>query len=176
MWHNQVKAVPQWSLLLARSSGRRLNHSVNVEPMSERIPITPSISLDVTELSEEFIRSSGPGGQNVNKVATAVQLRFDAAASPNLPEDVRTRLIALAGRRADEAGLITIVARRSRTQADNRMFAREQLVDLIRRAARPPTARRATRPSAAERTRRLERKRQRSEVKQSRRTRPGDVE
>lgn len=140
------------------------------------IPITPTITLDDSELSEEFVRSSGPGGQNVNKVETTVQLSFDAAASPNLPDDVRARLLALAGHRASSEGVITIVARRSRTQAENRQHALKQLVALIQRAARPPVSRRATRPSTAARARRLESKRRRSAVKQSRRSSRGELE
>ncbi len=132
------------------------------------IEITDSIQLDESELHEEFVRSAGPGGQNVNKVATAVQLRFDAAGSPNLPEDVRTRLLALAGTRATANGEIVIVARQGRTQAENRAAAQAQLVALVQRAARPPKLRRATRPTAAARARRLEAKRRRSAVKQSR--------
>jgi ribosome-associated protein len=132
------------------------------------IPITPHISIDESEISERFIRSSGPGGQNVNKVASAVQLRFDAAHSPSLPEDVRQRLMRLAGRRITQEGVLLITAQRHRTQEANRRDALDRLIDLIRRAAEPPVPRRATKPTAASRRRRLEAKSRRSALKRSR--------
>ena len=136
------------------------------------IEITENILLNEQEIHVEFIRSAGPGGQNVNKVETAVQLRFDAAGSPSLPDEVRVRLLRLAGKRATEAGEIVLTARAARTQGENRVAAVAQLVDLIRRAATPPKRRRATRVSAAARAQRLEEKRRRSDVKRSRRERP----
>jgi len=126
------------------------------------IPVTDTIALGEEEIKEEFVRSTGPGGQNVNKVATAVQLRFDAQHSPALPEDVRQRLLVLAGRRVTTEGVLIITARRFRTQERNRQDARERLIELIRRAAEPPRVRRPTRPSQAARVRRREEKRRQS--------------
>ncbi|MDP8215212.1 MAG: alternative ribosome rescue aminoacyl-tRNA hydrolase ArfB [Candidatus Euphemobacter frigidus] len=133
------------------------------------IYITPAIAIPENEIKEEFIRSSGPGGQNVNKVATAVQLRFDARNSPSLPDDLRERLTRLAGRRINADGILIIDAGRFRTQAGNRRDARERLVALLRRAARPPRPRRKTRPTRASREQRLESKRLRSRAKRLRR-------
>jgi ribosome-associated protein len=129
------------------------------------IPITATIAIGENEIEEEFVRSPGPGGQNVNKVATAVQLRFDVLHSPSLPEEIRQRMIGLAGRRLTAEGVLLINARRFRTQERNRQDARERLVELIRRAAEPPKVRRPTRPSRAARARRLEEKRRRGEQK-----------
>jgi ribosome-associated protein len=137
------------------------------------IPVTDQISLDEAELDESFLRASGPGGQNVNKVATAVQLRFDAAASPSLPEPVKERLRRLAGRRMTDAGVIVITANRFRTQERNRADAQERLVTLIAQAAHAPKPRRPTRPTLASKRRRLDTKRRRAEVK-SLRSRPLD--
>jgi ribosome-associated protein len=132
------------------------------------IPVTKHIELDERELQETFIRASGPGGQNVNKVATAVQLRFDVRGSPNLPDDVRARLEKLAGARLTREGVVVITARRHRTQERNRADARAQLLDLIRRAAVAPIRRRATKPTKASRTRRLESKAHRARTKRDR--------
>jgi ribosome-associated protein len=134
------------------------------------IKVTENISIDERELQEEFVLASGPGGQNVNKVATAVKLRFDAAHSPSLPAEVRARLIRLAGRRITEEGVIIIDARRFRSQERNRQDARERLVALIRRAAERPKTRRKTHPTAASKKRRLEDKRRRGHIKRTRRT------
>lgn len=132
------------------------------------IQITGEISLDERELSETFARSSGPGGQNVNKVETTVQLRFDARRSPSLPPAVRQRLEELAGGLATDEGVIVITARRSRSQAENRADALARLVELIRRAARPSTPRRPTKPSRASKLERLETKRRRAMTKRLR--------
>lgn len=121
--------------------------------------VTRSIVIDESELTERFIHASGPGGQNVNKVATAVELRFDAQRSPSLPEPVRTRLAALAGKRISGEGILVITARRFRSQARNREDARARLAALIEAAATPPTPRRATRPSRGAKRRRLDDKR-----------------
>jgi len=133
------------------------------------IRITRGISIDEGEIRTEFIRASGPGGQNVNKVSTAVKLRFDAAGSASLPEDVRRRLIKLAGRRATDEGVVVIDARRYRTQERNRQDATERLIALIRKAADRPKRRRRTKPTAASKRRRLEAKRRRSQTKRLRR-------
>ncbi len=138
------------------------------------IEITPRIRIEESELSERFIRSPGPGGQNVNKVETAVQLRFDVAASRSLPEDVRQRLLRLGGRRVDSEGVLTIEAHRFRTRERNREDARERLVDLICRAAHRPKPRVATRPTRASKERRLESKRARSTTKRLRGGRPSE--
>ena len=136
------------------------------------IQVTPSIALDENELRFDFVRSSGPGGQNVNKVATAVQLRFDAAGSPSLPEEVRQRLITLAGGRITDQGILIIDAQRFRTQVANRQDATDRLVELVRQAAQKPRVRRKTRPTQASRERRLEYKRRRSKTKGLRRSKP----
>ena len=133
------------------------------------IHITPAISIDEREIELDFIRSSGPGGQKVNKVATAVQLRFDVRHSPSLPDDLRQRLTRLAGKRLTDDGVLIIEARRFRTQEQNRQDAISRLVELTRRAARKPRSRRKTQPTAASKQRRLESKRRRSDTKRWRR-------
>ncbi|CAK0768693.1 Peptidyl-tRNA hydrolase ArfB [uncultured Gammaproteobacteria bacterium] len=132
------------------------------------IQITSRIALDEGELSEDFIRASGPGGQNVNKVSSAVQLRFNVRMSPSLPDPVRVRLERLAGRRLTNDGVLVITAQCFRTQERNRQDARDRLIALIREAAIPPVPRRPTRPTLGSRKRRLEGKSQRSETKRLR--------
>ena len=140
-----------------------------------RIDVTPRIAIDDSELTFEFVRASGPGGQNVNKVATAVQLRFDAAHSPSLPADVRERLLKLAGRRATADGVIVIDARSERSQERNRRAALGRLLALIRRAARRPKHRVPTAPTTAARRRRRREKERRAQLKRRRsRVRPED--
>lgn len=136
------------------------------------IQITQSIAIDEEELEESFIRASGPGGQNVNKVSTAVELRFDAAASPNLPASVRARLARLAGRRMTNDGVLIIKADSFRSQERNRADARERLIALIRRAATPPRPRIKTRPTRASKERRLKDKGRRGDVKRMRSRKP----
>ena len=133
-----------------------------------RIAVTESISIHDDELLETFVLASGPGGQNVNKVSSAVQLRFDVARSPSLDDGVRARLSQIAGQRLTKDGVLVISARAHRSQERNRADARERLFDLIRRAAEPPKPRRATRPTKAAKRRRLESKKIRSHVKRAR--------
>jgi ribosome-associated protein len=134
------------------------------------IPITDQIVFDEREIDESFIRASGPGGQNVNKVASAVQLRFDIRRSGSLPEAVRGRLERLAGHRVSQEGVLIVTAQRYRSQERNRADALDRLVALIRRAATPPRPRRPTRPSAAARERRLAAKGRRARLKHQRAT------
>jgi ribosome-associated protein len=138
------------------------------------LEITPRIQIPESELTERFIRSPGPGGQNVNKVETAVQLRFDVNGSRALPEDVRRRLLRLGGRRIDSDGVLMIEAHRFRTRERNREDARERLATLVRQAAHRPKPRIATRPTLASRERRLESKHRRGRDKRLRRQRPGE--
>ena len=140
------------------------------------IPINCHLFLDDSEIEESFVRASGPGGQNVNKVSSAVQLRFDLSGSRSLPENVRERLARLAGRRLTRDGVIVIIAQRYRTQERNRQDALDRLVALIRRAAEPPAPRRPTKPSAAAKERRLEAKARRATTKERRRARPDEDE
>lgn len=136
------------------------------------IRITDHISIEDEELDESFIRSSGPGGQNVNKLATAVQLRFDVRRSPSLTNDVAIRLQKLAGRKLTRDGVIVITAQRHRTQERNRQDARDRLFELIREAAIPPTPRRKTRPTKASRERRMDTKKHRARIKDNRTGKP----
>jgi ribosome-associated protein len=136
------------------------------------IDVTAHIAIDEQEIEESFVRSSGPGGQNVNKLSTAVQLRFDVRHSPSLPHDVRERLERLAGSRLTNDGVLVIIAQRHRTQPRNRQDALNRLIDLIRQAAIVPIKRRPTRPTRASRERRIEGKKRRSGVKHLRRAKP----
>ena len=130
------------------------------------IPVTDHIALDEKELEERFVRAAGPGGQNVNKVSTAVELRFDVRASPSLPDGVRARLERLSGRRLTLDGVLVLQASRFRTQERNRQDALDRLLELIRRAAEPPPPpRKKTRPTLASKKRRLEGKNRRGQVK-----------
>lgn len=131
--------------------------------------IAPGIGIDESEIGEVFVRSSGPGGQNVNKVATAVQLRFNVRDSRSLPDEVRSRLLRLAGGQITDDGVLVIDSRRYRTQTRNREAARRKLAELVLQAARRPKMRRRTRPTLASRERRLEGKRLRGETKGQRR-------
>lgn len=138
------------------------------------IQVTPAISIDDRRVVLTFIRASGPGGQNVNKVSSAVQLRFDVSASPDLPDPVKARLLRLAGSRATAEGVLILEASEHRSQVRNRQAAMDRLLELIRRAAVPPRPRRKTRPTAASRRKRLDAKRLRSQTKARRRQSPGE--
>ena len=139
------------------------------------IEVTPTISLSEDELTERFIRSAGPGGQNVNKVSTAVELRFDVRRSPSLPNDVAIRLMKLAGRKITQDGVLVLVAMTHRTQERNRADALERLLDLIRQAAQPPPPpRKKTRPTLAAKKRRVEAKVRRGGIKSTRGKPRGD--
>ncbi|MBI5724016.1 MAG: aminoacyl-tRNA hydrolase [Planctomycetes bacterium] len=142
--------------------------------MANRIPVLPGMSLDEDELEFSFERSSGPGGQNVNKVSTAARLRFNVFASGSISQAVKSRLAGLAGTRMSADGILTILARRFRSQAQNRRDAIGRLVGMFREAAKPPKQRRPSRPTRSSKERRLRRKLLRSEKKQNRRT-PGEV-
>ena len=131
------------------------------------LQVTPAIAVPDRELEERFVRASGPGGQNVNKVATAVELRFDVRAS-SLPEDMKQRVAAIAGKRMTADGVLVIDSRAHRTQGQNREAARERLLDLLRRAAVRPRSRRKTKPSKAAREKRLATKVQRARIKATR--------
>lgn len=136
------------------------------------IRVTAQIALEEREISEDFVRASGPGGQNVNKLSTAVQLRFDVRHSPSLPPEVAARLERLAGSRLTREGVLIITAQRHRTQGRNRQDALDRLIGLIRAAAVAPRKRRPTRPTKASRERRIEGKKRRAGVKRLRRARP----
>jgi ribosome-associated protein len=136
------------------------------------IRVDGNISIGESELEERFIRASGPGGQNVNKLASAVQLRFDARRSPSLPDAVRLRLERLAGRRLTNDGVVVITAQRHRTQERNRQDALDRLIELIRRAVVAPTPRKASKPGAAARERRLQSKKRRGSLKGLRQEKP----
>jgi ribosome-associated protein len=136
------------------------------------IRITDRISIDEAELDESFVRSSGPGGQNVNKLSTAVQLRFNARHSPSLPDEMVARLTRLAGKRMTKDGVLVIIAQNHRTQERNRAEARHRLIALLRKAAVRPVPRRATKPTKASREKRIEGKKRRATIKALRQSRP----
>jgi ribosome-associated protein len=136
------------------------------------IRVTAQISIDEREIDETFVRASGPGGQNVNKLSTAVQLRFDVRHSPSLPGDVRARLERLAGSRLTRDGVLVIIAQRHRTQGRNRQDALDRLIELIRQAAIRPIKRRPTKPTKGSRERRIEGKKRRSGIKHLRTSKP----
>lgn len=156
--------MPQKGLAIECGTGQR--YAIDM------IHVTDSIAINEKEIKFEFTRASGPGGQNVNKVSTAVQLRFDVGNSSSLPGDVRKRLVRLTGKRLTEEGVLIIEARRFRTQERNRQDAIDRLVELIRQAAQEPTPRRKTKPTLASKRRRLEAKRRQSETKRRRRSVP----
>lgn len=136
------------------------------------IRVTSKISIPEKEIKEEFVHATGPGGQNINKVATAVQIRFDVLNSPSLPDELRDRLITLAGKKMTDEGVLIIKAKRFRSQDRNRKDAINRLTDLIRKAARKPVPRRKTKPTIASRERRLDEKHHHSRIKRNRRPVP----
>ena len=136
------------------------------------IPVTEEIALDEREIEENFVRASGPGGQNVNKVSSAVQLRFDVRRSRSLPNEVAIRLMKLGGSRMTQDGVLVITAQRFRSQEQNRQDALDRLIELIRQSAVRPKPRRKTKPTLASKTRRLEGKSRRSRIKSLRTSRP----
>jgi ribosome-associated protein len=138
--------------------------------------LTPSIAIPDEELVERFVRASGPGGQNVNKVSTAVELRFDVLNSPSLPDGLRSRLLARRDRRLTDDGVLVILAQRFRTQERNREDARERLAALLQAALKPPKARIATKPSRGAQERRMASKRERATIKRNRAARSWDTE
>ena len=154
---------------MAREDGWSSNSNRAILIGEDMIRVTPRISIDEQEIEDSFIRASGPGGQNVNKVSSAVQIRFDVRRSPSLPEDVRARLSALAGRKLTQDGVLVITARRHRSQLLNRADAMERLTELIRRAADRPASRRPTRPTLGAKRRRLQEKGSRGTIKTLRR-------
>jgi ribosome-associated protein len=147
-------------------------HKSYRQKIAPMIRINHTISIDERELEETFIRASGPGGQNVNKLSTAVQLRFDVRRSPSLPDDMRARLERLAGKRVTREGVLVITAQRHRTQERNRQDALDRLIELIQRAAVAPVPRRPTKPTKGSRERRLQSKKQHSNIKGLRQSKP----
>ena|ERR1051326_1394556 len=155
-------------LQIARSALQNLDRNKDSPPIMSKLVILPEVAIDESEIEERFILSSGAGGQNVNKVASAVQFRFDVRRSPSLPEEIRARLAALAGHRLSKDGVLIITARQFPDQARNRADARARLFDLIRRAAVAPKPRKKTKPSKASKEKRLRDKKAHSRLKRTR--------